>query len=695
MGFSLITSYPFWFLLLCVFAGVGYAALLYYRDKSHDFSINVASLLAVLRAAAVILIAFLLLSPLLKTTTRYTEKPIVLLALDNSASVAIGKDSSFYKKEFAVKYQKLADDLSKKFDVQTYTFGDKVTRGLNPTFAEKQTNMSGLFSEIKDRYSNRNLAALILAGDGIYNQGADPLYVSDDAPYNIYTVALGDTNQQKDIVVSRVNYNRIAYLGNDFPLEMTVMAHKCAGTQGKITVAAGEQSLFSENFTIADAHYTHTFNTKLNASKPGMQHFRISVSSVTGEVSTANNVQDVFIEVLDGRQKILLLQASPHPDIAVLKKAIEKNRNYSVDDFLLSDFSGSLAPYSLIILHQIPSLNDVGFQITNQLKSLPIPVLYIIGTQSNIPAYNNLMSGLQIPPTLSSFNEATAVLNPDFSLFSLGPDVEHILPEFPPLYVPFSQYKPGTASQVLMYQKIGSVATRIPLILFNQGVDRKSATITGEGIWRWRMADYVKTGNQQAFDELFTRIIQYLAVKDDKSQFRVMLKNNISETEAVEIDAELYNDSYQLVNTPEVNIVITDGNKKSFPFTFTRTSNAYYLNAGSLAPGDYSYKATTSFAGKSFQKEGKFTVMALNVESMNTVANHSLLNNMALRHKGKMLYPAQLEDIKQLLASRDDLKTVAYSQKRYTDLVSLLPYLLLILALLSAEWFVRKRNGSY
>ena len=695
MGFSLITSYPAWFLSLCILAGSAYASLLYFRNKSNDFSLLTTRILAILRGVSVTSIAFLLLSPLLKSTSRYTEKPIVLLALDNSGSVILGRDSAYYKNEFVTKYLQLADELSKKYEVQTYTFGDKITHGSDATFTEKQTNMEDLFKEIRDRYSNRNLGALILASDGIYNQGTDPLYVSDNAPYSIYTIAMGDTLQQKDIKISRVNYNRIAFLGNDFPVEITVTAFKCVGSKSELSVSSGEQQFYKENFQVGQPMFTHTFTTKLTATKTGIQRYRIAVPSIPGEISKANNYQEIVVEVLDSRQKILLLQAAPHPDVAALKQAIEKNRNYSVDNFMLSDFNGSIASYSLVILHQVPSVNDVGFQVTNQLKTIPVPVLYIIGSQSNIPAYNSLMTGLQIPQSLSSFNDATGVKNPDFSLFSLGYEVEHIIPEFPPLTVPFSQYKTGTAAQVLLYQKIGAVNTRIPLILFNQGVDRKSATITGEGIWRWRLANYAKAGNQQAFDELFSRIIQYLAVKEDKSQFRVLLKNSFLETEVVEIDAELYNDSYQLVNEPDVNIAITDQNKKMFPYAFTRTSNASYLNAGSLPPGTYSYKATTSFAGKTFQKTGMFTVMSLNVESMNTVANHVLLNNMANRHKGKMVYPAQMDEIVKLLAARDDLKTISYTQKRYTDLVSFFPLLLLLLALLSAEWFIRKRNGSY
>jgi len=695
VGFSLITSYSSWFLIVCILAGSGYASLLYFRKKENDFSAITNRVLALLRGTAVTLIAFLLLSPLVKSTTRFTEKPIVLLALDNSGSMVLGKDSNFYRHEFADKYRKLAENLSKKYEVQAITFGDKITNGLNPDFTGKQTNMESMFNEIRDRYSNRNLAALILAGDGIYNQGADPLYVSENAPYTIYTVALGDTTQQKDIVISRVNYNRVVFLGNDFPLEITVTAHRSVGSQSKLSVSSGEQQLFSESFTVTQEHYSHTFTTKLNASKPGVQHYRVAVSGLPGEISKANNFQDVYIEVLDGRQKILLLQAAPHPDVAALRLAIEKNPNYAVENFMLSEFNGTLAAYSLVILYQVPSVIDIGLQVTNQLKSLPIPVLYIIGSQSNIAAYNNLQTGLMIPQTLTSFNEAIGILNPDFSLFSVGSEIGQLIQELPPLRVPFGQYKQGTASQVLMFQKIGNVGTKIPLILFNQGIDRKSATITGEGIWRWRMANYLKAGNQQTFDDLFTKIIQYLSLREDKDQFRVQVKNKFDENEVVEIDAELYNDSYQLVNKPEVNILLTDEKKKNFPFAFTRTENAYYLNAGSLPAGKYTYTATTSYGGKSFKKAGMFNVVSLNVESLNTVANHVLLNNIASRHKGKMVYPAQLDQIEQLLAARDDVKTIVYSQKRFTDLVSIFPALLLLLGLLSAEWFLRKRNGSY
>lgn len=696
MGFSLVTSYPVWFLILCILAGVLASALLYYKNKKNEFSPFILKVLAILRGVLVALIAFLLLSPFVRTINRHKEKPIILLAVDNSASIAIGKDSAYYKREFVQEIIQFSKSLEGKFEIQPITFGEKVSFGNKEfNFKEKLSNMSSLFSEIKDRFSNRNVAALVIASDGIYNDGTDPLYASDDAPFTIYSVALGDTSQNKDVYINRVNYNQIAFLGNDFPIEINLAAYKCAGNSVKLSITSGNQSLFSENTQVLTDDFSKTFSARLSAGKTGIQRYRIAVSTISGEVSTLNNVQDIFVEVLDSKQKVLLLHSAPHPDIAALKQAIEGNKNYSVETSLLKEFNGSLNQYNLVVLHQIPSLSDVGFAVTNQIKNLSVPVLYILGSQSNIAAYNSLMAGLLITVGSQSFNEATAAVAPDFNYFALTPEIQRMVTEFPPLSVPFGQYKTGTAASALFYQKVGNIATKMPLIVFNQGVDRKSATIVGEGIWRWRLVDYAKNGNQLAFNDLFSRVVQYLSVKEDKSKFRIIMNNHFYENESIHIDAELYNDSYMLVNEPEVTIQITNSEKKNFPFTFSRSSQSYFLDAGSLPAGDYSYKASTNFGGKKLEKSGMFTVIALNAEWTNMVADHGLLNNMVVRHNGEMVYPKQLNELIEKIRTREDFKTISYSQKKFTELVSFFPLLILLILLLGVEWFVRKRSGSY
>jgi len=51
------------------------------------------------------------------------------------------------------------------------------------------------------------------------------------------------------------------------------------------------------------------------------------------------------------------------------------------------------------------------------------------------------------------------------------------------------------------------------------------------------LQDNLKNGNHNAFDELITKIIQFLSVKVDKSFFRVVSANNFLENEPVIFDA--------------------------------------------------------------------------------------------------------------------------------------------------------------
>ncbi len=696
MGFSLVTSYPIGLVVLCALTGALAAILLYYRNRDNEFSSRTRTLLALLRGSMVFLVSILLLSPFIRTISRNKEKPIVIVAVDNSGSISAGKDSSFYRNTFNTVFSKFTKSLDKKFDVQYFTFGEKILSGnTSPVFNEKLTNFSSLFSEINDRYTNRNVAAMVLASDGIYNDGMNPVFAAENVPYSIYSIALGDTTQHKDVVVTNVNNNQIAFLGNDFPVEINIAAYRSAGSSVQLSISANNQTLYTEKLGISSDNFYKTISTRLSATKVGIQRYRVTISSLDNEISLKNNVKDFFIEVLDSRQKILLLHSSPHPDVSALKLSIEKSKSYSVETALLKDFNGNISSYNLLILHQIPSLSDVGFTVTNQIKSSTIPILYIIGNQSNISAYNSLQSGLLLSNNGTSTNEVIPVLAPEFNLFTISSELEQMIPEFSPLIAPFGQYKAGTAASVLLYQSISGLATKIPLLFFNQGVDRKSATLTGEGIWKWRMINYAKKNNQNAFDELISKVVQYLSVKEDKSKFRIVMNNHFQENESIKINAELYNDSYTLVNSPDVTIEISDSTKKIYPFTFSRTSQAYYLDAGSLPPGEYSYKASTTFGGKTLSKTGVFSVVSLNVEWSDIVANHSMLATLSGMHGGSMAYLNQLDALAKRINSREDFKTITYSQKKFTELVSYFPFLILILLLLSAEWFIRKRNGSY
>jgi hypothetical protein len=692
---NIVTEYPGWLVLLCILVAIVYAAILYFRNRDEDFPTLVKRVLPVFRGLAIFLIAFLLLNPLLKSVFNSSEKPIIILAQDGSQSLLIGKDSGFYKNDYPAQFNKLADELGSDYEVRSYTFSDDVSQGLDFSFSGKQTDVSALFDELLTRYSNRNVGALLLASDGLYNKGLNPVYASEDFKFPVYSLALGDTGVRKDIFIRKVNFNRIAYLGNSFPVEVNVGANLCKGSKTALTVSSKGNVLFSKNLDVNNNKFSETISLDLEAKEAGLQRYRISISTFEDEISAANNQEDIFIDVLDSKQKILILALSPHPDIAAIREAIESNFNYEVSYSLSGDFQGQIEEYNLIILHQLPGGNETAVNIIDGATKNKIPLFYILGSQSNLVMFNQQNAGLQIVTDNLNTNEALPVYNEDFSLFTVGTEAQKAFGVFPPLVVPFGDYKVLNSANTLFYQQIGSLETSYPLLIFNQTLINKTGIIAGEGIWRWKLGSYLKNGNHIAFNQLITKMVQFLSVKVDKSFFQVKGNTNFLENQQVEFDAEVYNQSYELINDPDVEMTVTNSEETAFPFVFSKTANAYHLNAGVLPVDNYTFEAKVRVGDMLYTENGEFTVSPLNIEMVNTIADHNLLYQLAVKHDGQMINVDQMEDFPRLLKERQDIKTITYSEKRYLELVNVFWIFLIILAVLATEWFIRKFNGSY
>lgn len=693
MYMNIVFEYPSWFVLFCILAGFAYAFVLYRKDKKlAETPLWIVRLMAIFRFSAVTILCFLLLSPLIKTLDRTVEKPIIIVAQDNSESLVVGKDSTFIKTEYKQKLNKLIEALGDKYEVRAYSFADQLRElpsADSLRFNEKQTDMSDLFREIETRYSNRNVGAVIVASDGLYNKGASPVYTSSKINVPVYTIALGDTTVKKDIVLSKVNHNRIAYLGNQFPLEVVVDAKQLKGKTSTLTVKKGEATLFTQIVNFSSDAYTTTISLLLDAKETGLQHYRVSLSTLTEEVSLANNYRDVFVDVLDARQKILILSDAPHPDVAAIKEALMANQNYEVESYTIDAFDKPLGKYNLVILNQLPSARTPASKILSEINASTIPVWSLSGASAL------LKRDLSMASSASKTNEVEPVLDENFPLFTISEELRKAIKDFPAVTAPFGSYQTDNNSNVLLYQRIGIVDTKTPLMLFNTVGENKVAVFTGEGLWKWRLQDFATHNNHDLFNEFVSKTVQYLSVKVDKSFFRVITKNNFYENEAIEMEAEVYNDSYELINTADVTMVFSNAENKKFNFGFGKTSNAYRLNAGMLPVGEYKFDAQVKVGEKVYKQHGEFSVSALQVELTNTTADHQLLYNLAHKHGAEMLFANEMDKLTEKLNAREDIKSVSYTDKKLNDVINLKWIFFVILALISAEWFMRKRNGAY
>ena len=209
------------------------------------------------------------------------------------------------------------------------------------------------------------------------------------------------------------------------------------------------------------------------------------------------------------------------------------------------------------------------------------------------------------------------------------------------------------------------------------------------------MKSWLITGDHQAFNEIINKSIQFLAVNDDKRQFRVSSHQRFPENTPVIIDAELYNESFEPFNEPDVNMEIKDEDGNTYEYIFSRTGEAYTLNAGGLDVGIYTYKAVTRIEETVFTDNGGFVITPVVTEKISLRAAHDLLAELSDMKDGRMLNVAQMDSIPGLLDQRGDVKPLIHAEKKYIEFIDIWWVLVIILALLGLEWFIRKWSGSY
>lgn len=693
-------QYPAAFLILCALLGLGYAALLYYRDTTFREQHPRLHLgLGVLRWLVITLISALLLSPVLKSLLTREQKPIVVLAQDQSQSVGTVLQGPALE-AYTQQWQQLRTALGEDYDLHDVSFGDAVREGVDFTFPDKVTNLSELMRTVYDLYGGENLGAVVVASDGIYNEGSNPAYSDAQLSAPVYTVALGDTTPKRDLLIKRVFHNKIAYLGDKFSIQIDVAATNAAGAGTVLTVSKvdGDQTRTLESIplNIAGNDFFSTREVQIEATAAGVAQYRVAVARISGEVSTVNNVRDIFVDVLDARQKILLLGNGAHPDITALKQSLEGNRNYQVNVAFIGDPGLDVSKYDFVVLHNLPSeTNDIS-GILETLNRNRIPRLFIAGLQTGYGAFNRAQNLVSTQITARQTDDVQGKIETRFAAFTIDPRTVQELPKFNPVTAAFGNFGATPGAQVLLWKRIGRVDTDQPLLAVGETNGIRTGVFMAENLWKWRLFDFLQHENHEIFDEVFGKTVQFLSLKEDKRKFRVTLASNIfNENDAVVFGAELYNANYELVNEPDVAIVVRNNDGKEYPFTFTKTGNAYTLNAGILPVGNYTFRASTTFNGQALTYDGRFSVRPIELELYETTANHAVLRQLSTAYGGEMVYADGLASIAEKIKANQQVKPVRYSTTKTNPLINLKWIFALLAGLLALEWFARRYFGAY
>lgn len=650
-----------------------------------------------LRTIMASFLAFLLLGPIVKQINNLIEKPVFIVLHDNSASIKAANDSTALR-ALEQRINETKTILHEK-GYQT-AIQDLTGRELESASVQYDANTSDLNNALKrisNRYEGQNIAGVILVSDGIYNAGLSPLYSSYNFP--IHALGVGDTSVRSDIAIKNIAYNKIAYQGNKFPLRAEVQVKNISAQP--ITVSLFKRGrLIDKQTKNSKGGQLIAFDFQPLADEQGIQKYDIQVVTNPNEYNTRNNNGSAFLEVVEGRKKILMVAATPHPDVKALREVIDKNSNY---EFLLyipgiSEQQASILrpdQIDLAIFHQAPDLRGKTNTIFQNFANTKTSLLFIFGQQSDLPLVARQNMPIKFENVPRDFDEVTPVINAAFSNFTLTPETNSIIASYPPVSVHYGKIQIPLSATALLYQRVGNVSTEKPLLAVDVKDSRKIGMMLGEGLWRWRLNEFDRTEGTAAFDEVFGKLIQFLSTTDDKRKFRSYpIQQEFSNTEPVVFESQVYNDIFESVfgNTIEIDITEESGKKSSYSYVTSPGNIRYQI--GGLAEGVYKYRARTVLNNKTEEVRGEFAVVERQIELQNLTADFDVLRKLASNTGGKFYKANETEALKSYL-QQTQAQSIIHTEETYDSIINLKWVFWLLLILVASEWALRKYHGSY
>lgn len=683
---KVVFEYSFWWALPVVLIAFA-AAYSKYRKLAGlpDVSRGVAVSVASLRFLTSFALLFLLLHPALSLWWRVKEKPLLVVAQDNSASVAENKDSLYYRNEYRASLSQGMRELEEKFDVVRLTFGAQVRRNGEVDFSEKRTDLSAVFDYVARNFAVRKPAGMVLLTDGVYNAGVNPVYGLPAFP--VHTVALGDSTRYPDVYVQGVEANKFTFLNTVFPLRAEVAATLQKGKRVKCVLQENGNTIDSREVVIDRDNFLAEVVFEVEAKRKGVVRYTVVVEAPFAERSVENNRAETWIHVIDNSAEIAVFATAPHPDIAAIVNAVEVAGIYKCTEHRWTERFDTLKA-NLVILHN-PQPNTAAYrQLMAEAERRKIAVWQILTNREAIVEMGRY-SHRYTTDYATALNEyAEAGVNRAFPYFEFSDEEAAGIAKFPPVVVPFGELRTG-AGKVLLSQRIKHTTTGNGMMAFYEQNGFREAYFWGEGLWRWRLYSYLENGSHALFNTLVQKVVTYLANRKGADRFVHDIKTLYDETEEVVMNVELYNRSYEPVNSPDVNLELSVDEKR-YHYLFGRNGDKYRLNLGNLPAGEYAYRLSTDLKGEPLRKQGTFYVRNHNPELNNLVANLPLLKEIAGLTGGEAVSADELGSLVGGLNRNGELRPVYRSEVSFVELNEMKVIGMVLLLLLCIEWFLLK-----
>ncbi len=729
-----------WWVAVAVAAAIASVAYFSYRRPLVPLSQTERSLLSGLRALVLATLVFFLCRPIVLTPPS-AVRPIVAVLVDVSHSMRIADADGRPRIEQATELlrNELLPALSSQFRLELYSVGEgSAATTIDRLGADaRQSDLSGALATVRERSGGLPVSGIVILSDGGDTGQQDPAPDGTGPP--VFTVGIGSAQGPTDREV-------VGITAGDARLDQASVDIHVSAVSRRLGRAPFQLRL------LADGRLLET-RTVIPASEwsPVEEVFTVSPNSAVATVYTAevaadgsdtiaeNNARSVLVSPSGRKRRVLALVGAPGHEFSFMARAlardpgleidsiIRKGRNESgKDTFLVQAGAGRAAALTsgfpasreaLYAYHALIVLNvDGDFLTRAQLAMVADFVaergggLLVAGGRSfaerglagtpiedALPLELNARASSLMRAAFDSFD----AVSPNTVVVTAAGETHPVMRRgaspsetrkqwlaLPALTGRAALGGPRAGATVLAVTTgpSGAVAPLVAVHRYGRG---RSMVFTGEASWRWRM---MVPSTDRGYEYFWRQTVRWLATPAP-DPVSVVVSESSEPDAATQIEVDVRDSVFAPAADAVVAATLTTPGGESRPLALLREAGASGRFAVALRldqRGLYRVHVEASHGARSLGSADRwFYVGGADREFADPRLNEGFLRRVARASGGQYTTAEEGSRIVPLLRSAAALKV----EPEWRDLWHEPEIFALVVALLSAEWILRRRRG--
>ena len=744
----LIGTLPWWVIAL---VACGSVALLLQQFLSlrRRLALGQSVFLVLLRTGVYSLLIFFLFGPaLVEKRVAKLRRPLTLL-VDSSQSMAFpastkpAQDGQPVKTRLDLVREKLLSgkepliqELSRDYDLQLYRFGTTLEPIAPAAIAQLKAQDQGTrLLEVLQSVAREagEQSGILLFSDGIANGDRKTLEAAQSLPVPVFAVGVGDAEGFTDVRIADLRAPEFAFRGRELKLDLTIQAYGLKGKTFPLYFNRGKNLITSRSISVDADPFEQKITLSFMPKEIGTHGFSLQIPVQSGEQITQNNQKEFKLDVQRDKIRVLTLSGSPAWNYRFLRMALKQDPLIELVSFVflrtptdsvdVPENQLSLIPFPIddIFLEELKNFDVVIFDdFSHRAYFNPVYLdrvrefvrdggaLAMFGGARAFDSGGYAESGLKdvLPVELDGKGryETQGTVRPLLTASGKAHPVTRLLPDpkgneeawtkMPPLTT-LNQVRSARGETLLSAGGDGSGAPLLTIGRFGKG---RTLAFMSDEAWRW---NFIAVGNRETPQnhlKLIRQSVRWLAQEPSFEQVQIRPIPVSRPGEKLAIKLRVLKDDFLPTRQASVQLRVIgpEGEPIIVQTTADSEEGEYTGEYTPTREGSYRVEAEASLAGKTLGRDKmSFSALFPYGEIDDGRPKPELLKQIAAASQGEFI-PINDWNEQTLAKIAAKLESHAPSQiveRRQTQLWSTLWPFYVILALLSFEWWMRRKWG--